>query len=235
MVNELKKEYMTPQIKAIIFDLDGVIIDSNPVIEAFWQSWADKEGIQLNESLIREWIHGRTGEDTINGLFTHSSDAVKKEIKTGGTELGVNMKPFPINGLIPFVKKLAAMQAPTGVVTSSNKTRMQQMLSHLLIQDYFTGFITAEDVSKGKPDPEPYVKMSRKLQLPPDHCLVFEDAVSGLLSAKAAGMHAIGIGDALVKEKLLSAGAADVVIDFTQLTLNKEYLVTVNGTGFQLI
>lgn len=226
---------MTPQIKAIIFDLDGVIIDSNPVIEAFWQSWANKEHVLLNQSVIREWIHGRTGEDTINGLFAHSSDAVKKEIKTGGTELGVNMTPFPINGIIPFLKELATMHTPAGVVTSSNKIRMQRMLNHLVIQDCFNAFITAEDVSKGKPDPEPYLKMSEKLHLPPAHCLVFEDAISGILSARAAGMHAIGIGDETAKEKLLSAGALAVVTDFRQLTLSNDHLATGNGVKFQMV
>ena len=65
---------MTKQFKAIIFDLDGVIIDSNPAIIEFWSSWATKEGFVLTDQMIREWVFGRRVTATINGIFSHISD-----------------------------------------------------------------------------------------------------------------------------------------------------------------
>ena len=225
---------MTKNIKAIIFDLDGVIIDSNPAIIEFWSDWATKEGFSLNDEMIREWVFGRRVTATIEGLFAHITAERKKEIEDAGYLFDQAMKPEGILGIQSFIQSLTQIQFTIGVATSSHHARMLQMLERVGVSDSFVHFVTAHDVSKGKPDPEPYLKMAEKLAIPPAHCLVFEDANSGIQSAIAAGMQTIGIGNELTKEELLSYGAKEVISDFTEILLQSNQLLTINGNKYQL-
>lgn len=225
---------MQKVIKAIIFDLDGVIINSNPAIETFWKSWTDKEGVDLTDTLIREWIYGRKVGDTLTGLFNHVSDKRKKEIEQSAFDFDSTMKPGAIRGVVEFIASLHSLPVPIGVVTSSHHSRMFTMLKNLGLENKFTHFVTANDVTRGKPHPEPYLKMSAEMNLPTHACLVFEDAVSGIQSAVAAGMHTIGIGNEKAKQDLLLHGAADVVIDFTHINVNQKNLSVINGSVFSI-
>jgi len=221
-------------IKGIIFDLDGVIINSNPAIETFWKSWTNKEGITLTDPMIREWIYGRKVGDTIKGLFDHVPDTRKKEIEQSAYDFDSHMQPEAIDGVVEFISLLNTWHIPLGVVTSSHHPRMLTMLRNLGIEDTFTCFVTANDVTHGKPHPDPYLKMSAKMNLPHHACLVFEDAVSGIQSAVTAGMHSIGIGNKYSKKDLLLHGAADVVIDFTHIHITGEYLSVNNRSLFRI-
>jgi len=219
-------------IKAVIFDLDGVIIDSNPVIETFWKSLTDKESIVLTDALIRKWIHGRKVGDTIKGLFDHVTDTRKKEIEQAGYDFDSTMQPVAIAGVVTFIRSLSRLEIPIGVVTSSHHPRMLKMLAGLGIENDFTHFVTAHDVTRGKPHPEPYEKMCMKMNVAPGQCLVFEDAISGIQSATAAGMYSIGIGNESARADLMQYGAEDVIPDFTQIMVNGEKLLTANGSDF---
>lgn len=221
-------------VKAVIFDLDGVIVDSNPAIEGFWKSWTDNENIYLDETLIRQWIHGRKVGDTLTGLFNHLTDQRKKEIERSAHEFDRLMKPSALPGIINFVTSLNAMGIPTGVVTSSHHSRMLAMLTGLEIENYFGYFVTAHDVLRGKPDPEPYLTMSEKMKIPNTACLVFEDAISGIQSAVAAGMFCIGIGNETAKKNLVAQGAVDVIPDFSHLHLTRDSLTVPNGCVFRI-
>ena len=215
---------MQDLIKAVIFDLDGVIIDSNPAIETFWKSWTDRESIELTDALIREWIHGRKVGDTLNGLFQHLPDKRKKEIEQSAYDFDREMRPGAIPGLIDFIQTINSLNILTGVVTSSHYERMMKLLINLGLEKKFTRFITANDVTQGKPHPEPYQKMREKMNLPKQHCLVFEDAVSGIQSAKAAGMQVIGIGNETAKQQLLHYGASAVTDDFSDIRVHQHEL-----------
>ncbi len=226
---------MMKQFKAIIFDLDGVIIDSNPAIIEFWGSWAKKEGFSLTDTMIREWVFGRRVTATIEGLFAHCSAERKIEIEQDGYLFDQTMRPEGIAGINTFIQGLTKIPFTIGVATSSHNERMLQMLERVGVADHFVHFVTAHDVSKGKPDPEPYLKMAGKLNLHPSHCLVFEDANSGVQSAIAAGMQVIGIGDAVTKADLLFYGALEVISNFTEIKINNNLLQTINGNSYPLI
>ena len=223
---------MPYNIKSIIFDLDGVIINSNPAIEGFWKSWTDNEGIILTDTMIREWIYGRKVVDTLKGIFSQTSEERKKEIIASADIFDKTMEPGAIPGVIPFINSIRDILLPIGIVTSSQDQRMFEMLRKLNIESHFTHFVTAQDVSKGKPHPEPYLTMSRKMNIRPEDCLVFEDAISGIQSATNAGMHSVGIGNALCKEDLLYHGAKDVIPDFTGINIYQRTLTTINGIVF---
>lgn len=223
---------MSNFIQAVIFDLDGVIIDSNPAIEAFWQSIADTHGIRLTEPLVRQWIHGRKISDTLSGLFPHLSATALDEIRESAYLFDQAMQPASIPGIVPFLQTLNQLGFATGIVTSSHHTRMMGMITQLGLKDHFSYFITAQDVSKGKPDPEPYLAMSFKMNLASEHCLVFEDAISGIQSATSAGMHTIGIGKPDTGSALLFHGAKDVIDHYSALQIQQRTITTPNGTSF---
>ncbi|MBV9989487.1 MAG: HAD family phosphatase [Chitinophagaceae bacterium] len=208
---------MIRQAKAVIFDLDGVIVDSNPAIEAFWKSWTDRESIPLTEALTREWIHGRKAVDTVGGLFGHLTTARQQQIIEDAFVFDQTMQPPGVAGIVPFILDLNLLGIATGVVTSSHHSRMLQFLEALGIADSFTGFVTAHDVTQGKPHPEPYLKMSAQLGIDPASCLVFEDAVSGLRSAAAAGMQVIAVGAESSRSLLMQEGASALIPDFNVL------------------
>ena len=223
---------MSYSVKAIIFDLDGVIINSNPAIEAFWKSRTDKEGIILTDPMIREWIYGRKVVDTLKGIFNHIPDERKKEIIESADIFDRTMEPDSIPGVISFIEYLRSLQLPVGIVTSSQDQRMFDMLRKLGIENQFTHFVTAHDVRKGKPHPEPYLAMSSKMDIAAGDCLVFEDAISGIQSATGAGMHSVGIGNALSMPDLLHHGAKDVIPDFTGIHTDQRTFRTANGILF---
>ncbi|OYU55575.1 MAG: hypothetical protein CFE25_11725 [Chitinophagaceae bacterium BSSC1] len=226
---------MTQPIKAIIFDLDGVIIDSNPAIVAFWSHWANHYGFDLTQDMILEWVYGRKVTATIEGLFSFTTQDQQHTIKEAGYAFDAAMHPTGIEGVQEFVEALKALDFPRGVATSSHKERMEQMLQRIGLPHHFEYSITAHDVQKGKPDPEPYLKMAAKLGMEPSNCLVFEDAISGVQSAIATGMTCIGIGNQLTAQSLLNEGAKEVIENFRSLTIEDAVMLTSNGFGYQLL
>lgn len=222
-------------IRAILFDLDGVIVDSNPAIETFWKSIADREAIELTEADIRTWIHGRKVGDTLAGLFRHLSEEKHLEIQEAAQQFDLSITPAPVAGVTDFIRRLQEHSLPVGLVTSSHHSRMLNMITQLGIHDRFTHFVTAYDVSKGKPDPEPYLAMSSKMKLAPGDCLVFEDAISGIQSAQTAGMHSIGIGKDRTRQDLCLHGAKDVISDFAEIRIHQRTFTTPNGTVFTAV
>jgi HAD superfamily hydrolase (TIGR01509 family) len=226
---------MSKNIKAIIFDLDGVIINSNPAIVSFWHEWAQNEHITLSEAQVMQWVYGRKVTATIEGLFSHLSDTRKKDIEEAGYLFDSNMRPDGVIGVQEFIKTLSSMNFPIGVVTSSHHNRMHQMLAHIDLANEFKHFITAHDVVNGKPDPEPYLKMAEKLHIHPSACLVFEDAISGIQSAVAAGMKVIGIGDLQNADTLIAAGANEVITNFHAIDIHYTHLKTTNAETYWLI
>ncbi len=225
---------MQKNIKAIIFDLDGVIVNSNPSIVSFWKEWSTKEGVTLTDELISQWIYGRKVGDTLAGLFSHVSIDQKKEIEESAYLFDNSLNPGSIPGVKTFITSIQTFEIPIGVVTSSHYSRMLNMLQKFGIENLFTHFITANDVAIGKPHPEPYLKMSEKMNVSNEACLVFEDAISGIQSAVAAGMQAIGIGDEKTKDGLLLHGAKDVIKDFNEIQSHFKKLSLINGNVYNI-
>lgn len=219
---------MSCHIRAVIFDLDGVIIDSNPAIEAFWHGLAKRENLAFTNDMIREWVHGRKAVDTVAGVFSHLLPPARDEMLREAELFDRSMKATAIDGVVGFIDALHQFGVPTGVVTSSHHSRMLQFLAAIGVQDKFTHFVTAHDVTQGKPHPQPYQKMSEFLGIPPADCLVFEDAVSGIQSAKSAGMQPVGVGNDDARELLTAHGAIGVIADFTALSTDATG-ISING------
>lgn len=191
-------------ISAILFDLDGVILDSNPVIELFWAKWAEREGVPFNAQVVKEKIHGRTTWETIHALFEKTEPARKQEIYDDGIAYDLTMEPELMAGVKDFISDLSVSGLPFCLVTSSDRPRAWHFLKQHGLDGYFTSSVTGDEVTKGKPDPEPYLKGAAKLGIDPADCLVFEDSDSGIKSALTAGMRVISVNNSSYKgERIL--------------------------------
>ncbi len=205
-------------IEAILFDLDGVVIDSNTEIAVFWRQWGINQNIEINDLILTQHVFGRTTQETIDAIFPSSSWAVKEQIKLSAKEFDLSMHPALIKGVLVFFEKLLATQIPIGLVTSSSEERARKILEHYKLFQCFREIITGQDVQFGKPNPEAYLKMSKKIHTHANSCLVFEDSSSGIQAALDAGMQVIAIGNNSFKRVIA------VIQDFNDLELKGNYL-----------
>jgi HAD superfamily hydrolase (TIGR01509 family) len=115
------------------------------------------------------------------------------------------------------VEELSRLGVPAAVATSARRADVTRLLGALGLLPRFAAIVTAEDVARGKPDPEVYLLAARKLDAPPTRCLVFEDSTVGVEAARRAGMRVIGVTTAHAEAELLGAGAERAITNFEEL------------------
>jgi len=213
----------TYNIRAILFDLDGVLIDSNIEIEKFWKGWAAKERIVFTNETVKKNILGRTTRETINELFINSSEQIKEEIYKSAVDFDMNMHPGLIKDADKFLKELAAFSQKIALVTSSPKIRAKRILERHNIYSHFISAVTGEDVIARKPDPEAYLLGASKLNVNPEECLVFEDSNNGIISALEAGMYVIAVGNKMENENIITR-----INNYVNLKIENEIIVAID-------
>lgn len=181
---------------AFIFDMDGVIVDSNPYHKIALRQFCEAHGHTLTETELREKIYGRTNKDWIPNLFGDiDRDLAKKYADEKEALFREIYAPHiqAVPGLIEFLGALDRSQIPRAIATSAPRDNVDFTLNKTGARPFFRVILDESFVSKGKPDPEIYLKTASALDLPPAQCLVIEDSLSGVESAKAAGCRVIGI------------------------------------------
>jgi beta-phosphoglucomutase len=209
---DLKKEWS--KFKAIIFDMDGVLIDSYQMHKKAWNTIAKEIGFQLNDKEFKK-LFGLTsyeGVRTVKELkhlsdnelndFIDRVDSTFREMFRHGVQL--------IDGSIDFVKLIKQKRYPIAIATSAPRENVKSFLGEVRVFNLFNVVVSGDDVHKGKPDPEIYLRTASLLQTDPKECLVFEDSLMGIESAKKAGMTCIAISSTHEKSQLKEA---DFVID----------------------
>lgn len=209
----------SPAVELVLFDMDGVVIDSKSEIERFWYSWMSAKGVVCQPNTLHDFVHGRTTRETIQGLFGHLSEVEKEEIVREALAFDLTMRPGLVPGVKPLLEQLASHKVKVGLVTSSVAERVRNILQSLGVEQFFLAMVTAKDITLGKPHPEAYLRMSEKLDVSPDKCLVFEDSVSGITSALRAGMHVVAIQEEVMKAEVLRLGVKRVIPDFSSVSL----------------
>jgi len=178
-----------------LFDMDGVIIDSNPTHKIALKQFCKKHGYDLTEDQLREKIYGRTNKDWIPAVFGNISveqaKAYADEKEALFRELYDDIKP--VDGLIDFLEKLKKAGYDLAIATSAPRANVDFTLEKTHTGKYFTTILDEAFVSKGKPDPEIYLKTAAALGYDPKNCIVLEDSISGVKSGKAAGCKVVGI------------------------------------------
>lgn len=180
------------QCKGFLFDLDGTLVNSLPVVERAWCSWADRFGIAHDEVL--NFIHGKQAITSLRHFMPGKSE---EEIAAEFTWLEAieaadtdGIAPLP--GAIALLEHLDSAGIPWAIVTSGSVpvAHARHRAAGLPAPEVF---ITAEQVKQGKPAPDAYLLGAERLGLAPQDCVVVEDAAPGVLSGLAAGCHVIAV------------------------------------------
>lgn len=206
---------------AVIFDMDGVIVDSNPAHKIALNQFCEKYGYELTDEYLANNIYGRTNKDWISNLFgdlkdhewqkyEHEKEALFREIYASDIT--------PVNGLMPFLNLLDEYNIPRAIATSAPYENVEFVFEKTGIGSYFEIILDESDVVVGKPDPQIYLKTVRALSYPADQCIVIEDSVSGVEAAKKAGCKVIGITTTHTEDEFESTDY--IINDFTNLTLD---------------
>lgn len=195
---------------AVLFDLDGVLVDSSAVVERHWTRWARKQGLDPSE-VIRT-VHGRRPVDTIRKLMPDLEDPVSEADRIAEGESG------DLDGMhvLPGGKELAA-RLPEGrwIVATSGPRKLATARLRYASIPVPEALVTAEEVERGKPDPAPYLLAAERLGVAADRCVVFEDSDAGVRSGKAAGAQVIGVLTTHRRDELEEAGADCIINDLT--------------------
>ena len=207
---------------AIIFDMDGVIVDSNPYHKIALQQFAREHGHELTEQLLKEKVYGRTNKQWILNLFGSLPEAkinqYAQEKEALYRELYKN-DIKPVKGLVTFLDLLEKNNIPKAIGTSAPGVNVDFSLDDTNLRKYFSIILDDTFVTEGKPNPEIYIKVAKALNLPNSQCIVIEDSLSGVTAGKRAGSKVIGITTTHTAEELHEA---DLIInDFDELSIEK--------------
>lgn len=172
---------------AVLFDLDGVLVDSTHCIEHLWRVWASQRNINIDKVL--HYVHGRRAVETIRMVAPHL-DAEREAAELWAIEAQETNGLVKIPGAVELIQSIPP--DAWGIATSGTHAIAATRLGFagLPVPDVL---ISAEDVVAGKPDPEPYQFAAVMLGVKPARCVVIEDAPAGIQSGRAAGMHVVGV------------------------------------------
>ncbi|WP_369137102.1 HAD-IA family hydrolase [Modestobacter versicolor] len=178
--------------RGLLFDNDGVLVDSEESVVTSWRRWAVEHGLDPDEVMAA--VPGRRAADTV-ALFVGADEVAEATATVTRYELEGAATTSAVPGVLDLVPQLAGV--PWAVVTSGVRALATGRLRGAGIEPPEV-VVTAEDVTAGKPDPQPYLTGAARLGLPPADLLVLEDSTSGVAAGQAAGCRVVGIGrDAL--------------------------------------
>jgi mannitol-1-/sugar-/sorbitol-6-phosphatase len=192
---------MILQAKAILFDMDGVLVDSAPAVERVWRKWALEHG--LDPAAVVNQAHGRRSVETIR-VVAPTMNAEQENAKVEQMEIADKEGVTALAGAAPLLRNLPPDQF--AIVTSATRPLAVARLGYagLPLPKFM---VTADDVVNGKPSPEPYLKGAALLGVAPAGCLVFEDTPAGVAAARAAGMQVVALGNTYPAQELQAAAA----------------------------
>lgn len=183
-------------LEAIIFDMDGVIIDSEPIHFEVDKSTLKYCNINVSNQDLNEYV-GMTNPEMWarlkeNYKIKHSVEELIQLQMDMKLNILENRDEKPISGVVNLLKSLKDNNIKIALASSSPKLFIMAVLKKFNIEDYFLKILSGEEVKKGKPEPDIYIEASKMLNVNPENCLVIEDSRNGVKAAKCAGMKCIG-------------------------------------------
>ncbi len=209
---------------AAIFDMDGVLVDSNPFHLRKWVKLLRERNVAYNAGDLPLQLFGQRNDVAFRFFF--GADLSEEEVRRMGEVLEEHFrrdfKPHarPLPGLEALLRCLQAANIPMAVASSATRPNIEFIVEALQFRPFFRSLISGEDVQRPKPDPEIYLKSADALAVNPEACVAFEDSFVGIEAVKAAGMKCVAIASTFSIADLRSQTSADLVVrDFTELTL----------------
>jgi beta-phosphoglucomutase family hydrolase len=206
-----------------IFDMDGTLVDNTPYHFKSWQAFYKKHELgELEQSTYKTSISGVPIIETLRGLFPNADEAtLKSYLNEKETYYREIYAPFlrPINGLENFLSELKAAGVKMAMASSATMEDINFILNKIPIRDDFEAIIDGSRVTKGKPNPQIFLKAAEELNADPANCVVFEDSLAGIKAANAAGMKVVGITTGHAAAQLQPSNL--VIDDYSTLTVQK--------------
>lgn len=213
-------------LRGVVFDMDGVVIDSHPAHRAAWKIFLEGVGRPTSDAELDIILDGGKREEILRHFLGELDPQQIAEYGHRKDELlrnhGSKLEPMP--GVVEFLDHLLNSGVRVALATSASRKRACGTLEELGIHQYFETVITGDDVTAGKPDPAIYCLAAARMHEEPSRLLAMEDAVSGVRAARAAGMQCVGIAHNGRAAALRQAGANPVIEDFRSLSfVNLEF------------
>lgn len=205
-------------MQGILFDLDGVLTDSHDFHYIAWKTWSKKFDFDFTEEFFKETF-GQRNDEIIPRVISDTLDALEidrmaeeKEAEFRAACAG-KLDLFP--GVEAMLSQLKERNIPRIIATSTPRSNMEFFLTELNLSAYFDAYICGNDVKNGKPAPDPFLAAARALSLDPVNCLVVEDSLAGIESAKAAGCQCLAVATTKSVDQLHAHGKADKIVRTT--------------------
>ena len=204
-----------------IFDWDGVVVDSSKIHQESWEVLAQETGLALppdhfiqgfgkrNQVIIPEILQW-TKDPMIIQRWSERKESIYRSI---AQKDGIPI----VSGIKTLLLNLQEKQIPCVVGTSTERKNVLIAFNQHNLESFFNGIISSEDVTRGKPDPEVFLKATQAIGQQPVDCIVFEDSLHGIEAALAGGMKPIGITTTNSKQSLFEAGAEIVIDEMSEL------------------
>jgi beta-phosphoglucomutase family hydrolase len=202
-----------PKIKAVIWDMDGVIADTAPYHFRAWQEIFNIRGVKFteddfkhsfglrNDTIIRNILGEQAAQGEIDAIAREKEETFRRVI-------GQNTRPLP--GVLELIKALKQQGFKMAIASSTPIENIRLITGSLGIDTCFQAIITGQDVTEGKPSPQIFLFAARRLGVEPRNCIVIEDAVAGVAAAKKAGMRCLAVTNTHPRERLAEA---DLIVD----------------------
>lgn len=204
------------EIGAVVFDMDGVLIDSHATHRKAWREFLRCQGISPADDELAYILEGRTRAEILRHFLgelpveeLHSYGRRKDEIFRS-----LEYEIAPVRGVLDFLRRLSGWGAVLAVATSASEIRTFSTIERLGLGGAFEAVITAGDVEFGKPDPAVYQLACERLGIPPQQALAFDDAPAGVQAARAAGLRCVGVASSGTGRALRQAGAEVIICSF---------------------
>ena len=212
-----------PAAGAVIFDMDGVLVDSADAHRRAWQALGDEVGVPFTPALFRQTFGQRNASIIPTWLAGHEQPDAQRMRRLGDrkeslyrTLVGQGaVRVYP--GVTRLVDALRAAGAKIAVASSGPRENVSLLIDVIGVRDRIDACVSAEDVTEGKPHPEAFLRAAERLRVAPAVCAVVEDSVHGIEAARRAGMLAVAVLTSTPHELLVAVGADVVVSDVAAL------------------
>lgn len=210
-----------PPAKAYIFDMDGTLTDNMHFHHEAWMKFIALKKLGIDAATFERDYHKGTLIEVMARFFPHLT--TKEELREVGNEKEALYRNTyghllqPLKGLHPFLDALRRKNIPLGLATMGDQNNLEMTLKQLKITSYFHSTTGGDQVEKGKPHPEIFLRAAEKIGVDPQDCLAFEDTQSGIKAAQAAGMQVVGVATQFSEKKLLALGCIASIKNYDKI------------------